>query len=138
MTTNSPTLSDDDVAIREVVARAHVAQIDPEVLPGLHTQDTVIVNIAGRRVLGRDGFAAAMATAVGSPLRDVRTSVEVLDVRRVAADVALVSCLKTVHDEREGADRSVLPALGALTYVLARVDGGWRIALAQTTPIVAG
>ncbi len=137
-TTGAPAPTDaDERAIREVVARAHGHQSDPGGLPALHTPGTVIVNIAGRRVLGRAAFEAAMTTALASPLRDVRTTVEVVDVRRVAADVALASCVKTVHDERAGADATALPATGALTYVLVRADGDWLIALAQTTPIAA-
>ncbi len=30
---------------------------------------------------------------------------------------------------------TALPSVGSLTYVMAKVDGDWRIALAQTTPI---
>jgi hypothetical protein len=41
----------------------------------------VIVNLAGRRVLGRDAFAEAMAGALASPLSGVQTSVEVVDIR---------------------------------------------------------
>ena len=31
---------------------------------------------------------------------------------------------------------TALPSTGALTYVTTRSHGGWRIALAQTTPIL--
>ena len=48
-----------------------------------------------------------------------------------------MSCTKTVHDGRAGVeDPDRLDMLGALTYVTVRGDGGWRIALAQTTPMV--
>jgi uncharacterized protein (TIGR02246 family) len=139
MTTDAPALTEtDEDAIRELVARASAAQDDTDGLLALHTADTVIVNIAGRRVLGREALGTAMAAALSSPLRDVRTEVEVVDVRPVTADVALVSCIKTVHDGRAGTERTALPATGALTYVLTRGDGGWLVALAQTTPIAGG
>jgi uncharacterized protein (TIGR02246 family) len=125
----------DESAIRETVTRAHLAQIDSTALPALHTPGVAIVNIAGRRVLGRDALAEAMAAALASPLKDVRTSVEVVDVRMATPDVAVVSCVKTVHDERPGTDPSPLPATGALTYVMTRDGDSWLIALAQTTPI---
>jgi len=124
-------------AIHDLIARAQELQSDTDRLMALHAPDTVIVNIAGRRVMGRDAFASAMTQALASPLASVRTTVEVLDIRFATADVAIVSCVKTVHDERdpdEGAEP--LPSTGALTYVVAREDDGWRIALAQTTPVL--
>ena len=126
----------DDAAVREIVARASDAQNDPDAFLDLHTSDTIIVNIAGRRVLGRDALAQAMKAALASPLHDVRTSVEVIDVRFPAVDLAVVSCTKTVHDERAPADRTNLPNTGALSYAMTRTADGWRIAHAQTTPIV--
>ena len=138
MTAQSSTVSEaDELIIRDVVARAAAAQSDPDALSRLHTPDAVIVNLAGRRVLGRDDFFAATTAALSSPLRDVRTSVEVLDVRLAASNVAVVSCLKMVHDQRTEDDRSDLPAVGALTYVMIRSSVGWLITLAQTTPIAA-
>jgi uncharacterized protein (TIGR02246 family) len=138
MTSFNPTVSNADLrALRDVVARAAAAQNDPDTLPELHTSDAVVVNIAGRRVLGKKAFASAMADALSSPLRSVRTSVDVFDVRLPGPDVAVVSCLKTVHDERTEADRTALPAVGALTYVMTRSGDGWLIALAQTTPVVS-
>lgn len=127
----------DDLAVRSLVARASEVQGDPDSLLALHTEDTAIVNIAGRRVLGREPLAQAMAAAMASPLADVRTSVEVVDVRFPLPDTAVVSCTKTVHDEREGAAPGDLPMTGALTYTLVRTRDGWRIALAQTTPVVS-
>jgi uncharacterized protein (TIGR02246 family) len=100
----------------------------------LHTEDAIIVNIAGRRVLGREVFRAAMEGALQSPLAQVTTTVDVEDIRFVRDDVAIVSCVKHVHDAREDAQVE-LPSAGALTYVMAREPDGWRIALAQTTPI---
>ena len=125
----------DESAIRDAVTRAHLAQIDSTALPAMHTPGAVIVNIAGRRVLGRDALAEALAAALASPLQDGRASVEVVAVRLATPDVAIVSCVKAVHDERPGTDPSALPATGALTYVMTRDGDSWLIALAQTTPI---
>lgn len=125
----------DEHAIRDLVRRADEAQSDPSVLPGLHTSETVIVNIAGMRLFGRDGFSAAMSAALRSALKDVQTSVEIVDIRGLTPDVALVSCVKTVHDNRSDAGPSALPASGALTYTAVKTAAGWQLALAQTTPI---
>ena len=134
MTSTNTLSAEDEQAIRDLVALADRSQSDPAVLPGLHTESTVIVNFYGRRLFGRDTFTAAMSAALGSGLGDVRTSVEIIDVRALTADAVLVSCVKTVHDERPGAEPAP-PATGALTYVVVRTSGGWEIGLAQTTPI---
>lgn len=135
--TDTPSLSsEDDAAIRAVVALADRAQTDPDVLLPLHTPGAAVVNFPGRRVLGREALAEAMRSALASPLQAVRTAVEVVDVRSVAHDVALVSCVKTVHDERPGKNAALPASRGALTYVMVRRDGSWLIAAAQTTPIL--
>ncbi|WP_030559251.1 SgcJ/EcaC family oxidoreductase [Streptomyces aureocirculatus] len=126
----------DEQRIRELVARSQEAQIDPDVLPALHTANLVIVNLAGRRLFGREAFASAMTEALSSPLKDIRTSLEVDDIRFTTPDVAVVSLTKTVHDERsETESSSELPSVGVMTYVLTRQGDDWRIALAQTTPV---
>jgi uncharacterized protein (TIGR02246 family) len=126
---------DDEKAVRDLVQQADQAQSDPILLPDLHTAEMVIVNIAGRRLFGREAFAEAMSAALGSGLKDVRTSVEIVDIRALTGDVVLVSCVKTVYDERPDAEPDALPASGALTYAAVRTSTGWRLALAQTTPI---
>lgn len=120
--------------IHQLVRQAQDFQFDPEPFLDLHTPDAVVVNIAGRRVLGRDALGEAMRAALASPLQDVVTTAEVHDIRPLAPGVALVSCTKRVEDAR--ADRTTeLPTVGSLTYVVVRSDGRWRIASAQTTPV---
>ncbi|MGO4422503.1 SgcJ/EcaC family oxidoreductase, partial [Streptomyces sp. MCAF7] len=117
-------------------AASQEAQLDPDVLPALHTANLVIVNIAGRRLFGREAFASAMAEALSSPLKDIRTSLEIDDIRFTTPDVAVVSLTKTVHNERSEAEgSSEPPSVGVMTYVLTRQGDDWRIALAQTTPV---
>ncbi|MDX6276628.1 MAG: hypothetical protein QOJ72_756, partial [Nocardioidaceae bacterium] len=126
----------DKAAVRAVVARASAAQSDPDEFLPLHTRDAIVVNLAGRRVFGRDALADAMTAALESPLSDVTTSEEVVDVRFPTPDVALVSCTKTVHDGRADADLASLPSAGALTYTMVRIGDEWLISHAQTTPVL--
>lgn len=122
--------------IESLVAAAVRHQSDPDSILPLHTDDVVIVNIAGRRVLGRDGLGAAMRGALASPLADVTTTVDIDDIRFLRPDVALVSCTKHVHDAR-AEQKDGLPPTGTMTYLVVDDGGGWQIALAQTTPVRA-
>lgn len=133
-------LADGDLdAIADVVAEAQAAQADREALLALHSEGAVIVNLAGRRVLGRAAFDRALTAALASPLADVRTEVTIDDIRAPTANVVVVSATKTVHDHRSSSeDLAPLPRTGALTYVLIREDRHWRIVLAQTTPVLTG
>lgn len=128
----------DEQAVRDLVSRAHDAQTDAHILPTLHTDGVAIVNFVGRRLLGRSAFQEAMDAALASPLKDVTTTVDIVDTRLVASDTAIVSCIKSVYDGRSASEASDLPSsTGALTYVVVRADDSWQIALAQTTPILA-
>jgi uncharacterized protein (TIGR02246 family) len=121
-------------AIRRLVDDAQAKQSDVEPFLALHTDDTVVVNFGGRRVAGKDALRRAMTTALASPLAKVTTTAEVQDIRFVRPDVAIVSATKYVADDRDQAD--TFASKGSMTYVVANdVDAGWRIALAQTTPI---
>ncbi len=73
-------------------------QSGPEPFLALHTNNVVIVNIAGPRVLGRADVEVAMRGALASPLADVTTTVDIEDIRFLRHDVALVS----VHEACEG------------------------------------
>jgi uncharacterized protein (TIGR02246 family) len=132
------TRGDAEHEIRQIVAEAHVFQSQVDPLMSLHTADTVIVNVAGRRVLGRDVFRDAMQDALGTSLAKVHTTVDIEDIRFATPDVAIVSCYKYINDDRSPDDvaERALPPTSALTYVLVNEPTGWRIALAQTMPIV--
>ncbi|WP_051704331.1 SgcJ/EcaC family oxidoreductase [Glycomyces sp. NRRL B-16210] len=119
-------------AIERVVAAYQRHQNDPESFLALHIDQTVVVNIAGRRVLGRERLGEAMRAALASPLAHVRTTLDIEDIRFPLPDVALVSAVKNVFDEREEAGG--LPSTGAYTMLLVKQDGEWRVTLAQTTP----
>jgi uncharacterized protein (TIGR02246 family) len=123
----------DLTAIRALVAAADRHQSDVEEFVALHHPDLVLVNIAGRRVLGRETLRAAMTAGLKSPMAQVFTRLEVEDIRFIRPDVALVSCAKHVFDKRDGGPG--LPTRGSLTFTVVREHEGWKIAVAQTTPI---
>ena len=100
----------------------------------LLTEDVSLVNFGGRRVLGRDEVHRAMTHALQTPLANVYTSNELVDVRFIRPDVAVASSIKHISDEREGANGEIAER-GSMTFVLVKEQGRWLIALAQTTPI---
>jgi uncharacterized protein (TIGR02246 family) len=123
-------------AIRALVQAAHAAQNDVDALMQLHTESVSIINFGGRRLFGRETFREAMVQAMSSDLRDVPTSVTLDRIELLAEGAAVVSCTKTVHDQREPTKRPQLAGtLGMLTYVVVKDAAGWRIASAQTTPV---
>jgi uncharacterized protein (TIGR02246 family) len=125
-------------AIRAVVADTEALQSDADGFARLLTEEVALVNFGGRRVLGRDNVRQAMRQALETPLAHVYTKTELVDVRFLRPDVALVSTIKHISDEREPTatdSNAPLPERGSQTFVLVRERDGWRIALAQTTPI---
>lgn len=137
MTTVTQSSQQDVIQIRQLVTETEKHQSDPERFTALLTQDVAIVNVAGRRVQGRQRLFEAMAEALDGPLADVLTRTEVVDVTFVKPDVALVSCDKRINDLRAGQADTDIPTRGALTFVLTKDSGTWRIALAQTTPVLS-
>ena len=125
----------EEAAIRQLVKDADDYQTDTDRFTPLLTEDVVIVNFAGRRVLGRRDLANAMAKALETRLARVMTKAEVLDIRFLRPDVAVVSCLKRISDENPDAAGD-LSAEGSMTYVVVKESDSWRIALAQTTPLI--
>jgi uncharacterized protein (TIGR02246 family) len=125
-------------AIRAVVTDAETLQSDADGFTRLLTEDVVLVNFGGRRVLGSDNVLRAMREALQTPFARVYTRNEILDVRFLRPDVAVVSCIKHISDEREpaaGGSDAPLSERGSLTFVLVKEQGSWLIALTQTTPI---
>jgi uncharacterized protein (TIGR02246 family) len=130
--------SQDEAAVRAVVADADRLQSDAEGFTQLLTEDVALVNFGGRRVLGRSNVREAMRQALQTPMTDVRTRNEVVDVRFPRPDVAVVSSVKHISDQRAPSARDAQAPLaqrGSTTFVLVGERDGWLIALVQTTPI---
>jgi len=130
------TQEQDIAAIRQRVAEAETFQSDTERFTRLLTPDFVIVNIAGIRLLGREAVRQAMARALETPLANVLTKNEIVDITFIRPDVAIVSCIKHITDGNEDAAHGT-PARGSLTFVMTKEADGWRIALAQTTAMAS-
>jgi uncharacterized protein (TIGR02246 family) len=125
-------------AIRALIADADRLQSDAEGFAQLLAEDVALVNFGGRRVLGRSNVHEAMRQALETPFAHVYTRNEIVDVRFLRPDVALVSCLKHISDEREPSARDSdarVSERGSATFVLVSERGRWLIALVQTTPI---
>ncbi|KAB8184762.1 SgcJ/EcaC family oxidoreductase [Nonomuraea phyllanthi] len=114
-------------AIEQVVRDAEELQSDVDGFTGLLTDEVSLINFTGIRLRGRDQVRKVMAQALRTPLKDVLTKNELLDITFLRPDVALAALTKHVNDGRTG----------ALTFVLVKDEGAWRIALAQTTPVAA-
>ena len=128
--------SPQEAEIRQLIADAQKYQFDVTRLMKLHDDDVVIVNMAGRRLFGKQAFEEAMKQALSSALQHVPTVTDIDRVHVLAPGCAVVSCTKTVHDHRPAADRTALPgSVGMTTYVVVRKGDGWVIASAQTTPL---
>jgi uncharacterized protein (TIGR02246 family) len=129
-------VSPEETEIRRLVAAAQQHQFNVDELMQLHDDDAVVINMAGRRLFGRQAFREAMEQALSSSLQLVPTVTEIDRVHFVAPGCAVVSCTKTVHDQRPAAEKTTLPgSVGLMTYVLVQEQGRWVIASAQTTPV---
>ena len=125
-------------AVRAVVEAADASQSDAEGFTKLLTEEIVLVNFGGRRVIGRSNLRQAMEQALETPMAQVYTRNELVDVRFPRPDVAVASCIKHISDERERSEPDAGPRLegqGSTTFVLVKQADEWLIALAQTTPI---
>lgn len=123
-------------AIRQVIAELEAVQSDADGFTALLTPDAALVNMAGRRVRGRDRIHTAMTQALATPMAQVLTRPEVEDIRFLRPDVAVAACIKHVSDERDDPAIEV-PEKGRFTLVLVKEQGRWLVSSLQTTPIAA-
>lgn len=125
-----------EAEIRRLVDAAVEHQSDVDPFLALHSDDIVLVNLAGRRVIGKAALGAAMTAGLKTTLANVMTHNEVVNITFVDADTAVVSCLKRITDKNPDAQDGSIPTEASLTYLVTRRDDRWLIALAQTTPIL--
>jgi uncharacterized protein (TIGR02246 family) len=117
-------------AIHEIVAAAETHQNEPEEFCRLLTEEVSIINVAGRRIFGRDAFYKTMKDAMKTHLGEVITRNEIVKINFLHPDVALVSCYKHFVDKgtlKEEASKA------SLNFVMVKENRKWMIASAQST-----
>jgi uncharacterized protein (TIGR02246 family) len=131
MTTRLMSQTQNEDAIRSVVAETERRQSDADQFAELLMPDVVLVNAVGRRVFGREELRAAMAAALQTPLANVLTRNEIDDIRFVRPDVAAASGTKYVSGD--GSDHAESGSTIHFTFVVVRDGDAWRIAVAHNT-----
>jgi uncharacterized protein (TIGR02246 family) len=131
---STPQHAQDVAEIEQLVADAERFQSDVERFVDLLTDDYAVVNLMGRRVKGKAEAREAMERALDGALSQVITRHELTDISFIRPDVAVVSCVKHVSDNRDGSSGDVA-ATASLTFVTVKDRAAWRIAFAQTTPV---
>lgn len=117
--------------LRRLVAETERRQDDARAFAELLTENAILVNAVGRRVVGRATIEAVMREALKTPLVDVRTRHEFVGATLLREDVAIVSFTKHVS-----APAGASVATGSTvtsTLVAVREGGDWRIAVAHNT-----
>ncbi len=124
-------------SINQLIADAERFQNDPDKYSQLHTEDAIIVNVAGRRIIGRDAFYQVMKEAVKTTLVDVPTKTDIKNITFIRSDVAIVSCLKLIADNRDIREKDKFEegSKANQTFVATKEHGNWSIAMAQSTLI---
>lgn len=110
---------------------------DADALGALFAPDAVFVNIAGRRMLGRDGIIDGHRWALAGPLKGSTVTLEDSAVVAVRDDLAIVH---VVGERTPGPDApgGGLPrGRTVLVFTVVLGEGGWLAVAATNTPIVA-
>jgi len=105
--TQTPDTATSEAEIHRLVAAAIEHQSDVEPFLALHTDDIVLVNLAGRRVIGKAALGTAMTEGLKTRKAKVMTHSEVLDITFIDSDTAVISCLKHITDENRDAQQGI-------------------------------
>ncbi|MBN9111141.1 MAG: SgcJ/EcaC family oxidoreductase [Pseudonocardia sp.] len=125
----------DEVAVRQIIADVETGMNtnDPELMTRHFAADAVAVGVNGVPHVGRAALDAAHVAAVGPGgfLQDQYARYEVVDVRFVRPDVALVR--KHAHAITADGEPLDLDHTMSALYVLTKDEGRWWIAARQNT-----
>jgi uncharacterized protein (TIGR02246 family) len=110
---------------------------DADAVGALFTKDAMFVNIAGMRMLGRDGITDGHRWALSGPLKNSTVMMDDLAVILVRDDLAILHAT-VVRTPRPGAPADGLPpGRTILVFTLIRAADGWLAAAATNTPVAA-
>ncbi|MER0449897.1 SgcJ/EcaC family oxidoreductase [Streptomyces sp. NPDC006711] len=133
MTTD--TRKQDEAAVLDVVKGVYQAwnDADPDAFVAEYFEDASAV-LPGSYLKSRQEIREAMAFSFNGPLKGTRTSDNVLDVRFLTDDAAVVISQTGVliPGETEAPPERTVYA----TWVLAKKDGTWRLAAYSNSPSV--
>jgi uncharacterized protein (TIGR02246 family) len=137
-TTTDETREREIDAIRKLIADLDRYQTEVDGFEELLHEDVEFINFVGRRVRGKSTLSAIRAEALRTPMARVLGSHQLEEARFPRPDIALVTCTKSVSDEREPETAATeLPAKGWLNMVLTKEDDRWLVLSYQVTPIPA-
>lgn len=128
-----PEREQDITLIHQLVSDAERFQNDPEKFVQLLAVDAILVNVAGYRVEGRDEIYKIMNKAVQTSLAEIKTKHNLLSIKFIRDDIALVTCTKEIFIEKENLYQK--EAAAVLNFVMEKNNGGWLISSAQNTLI---
>ncbi len=123
-----------DVAlIHEVVAQVQTTQRnrDPEGFMRLLASEAVWVTALGKRLTGWDEINAFTHKVLTPALGEHYSAYEVAHITFLSETVAAVNVVQRPTDRNGNPDGD--EPEGRPLYVMAKVDGNWRIAVAQNT-----
>ena len=108
---------------------------DADAVGALFTEDAVFVNIAGMRMLARDGIVEGHRWALAGPLKGSTITVEDLAVIAVRDDLAVVhvTTVRTPHPDAPAG--GLPPGRTVLVLTLVRAEDGWLAVAAANIPI---
>jgi uncharacterized protein (TIGR02246 family) len=117
--------TDDEEAVRAVGLAYDVAWNagDVATMMSLLTDGAVITNPSGDTTVGRDEATSSFTTLMDGRMRGSRHKSELIAVRFVKSDVALVDGMATISNIGEYSE----PLRHHYTDVLVRTSDGWRI-----------
>jgi uncharacterized protein (TIGR02246 family) len=135
MTSNTTTAATDAdrQAVLDVLARVYQAWEagDAETFVAEYTDDASVVQ-PGVYKKNRDEIRTTMAAAFAGPLSGSRVAAHPVNVRFLADDMAVVVSEDGIIFP--GQDAVAREGLVRATWVLVRLDGGWRIASYHNSP----
>lgn len=128
-----PEREQDITLIHQLVSDAERFQNDPDKFVQLLAADAILVNVAGYRVEGRDEIYKIMNKAVQTSLAEIKTKHNLLNIKFIRNDIALVTCIKEILVKKDNLYQKEAGAV--LTFVMGKNNGGWLISAAQNTLI---
>lgn len=122
----------DEEAIRELLRRQVMGWDagDPAAYASVFTPDADYITFLGSHHKGRDAIAASYAPLFNKLLRGSRLDTDIIQLRFLTPDVALIHARAAVI---KGAPRRNRRTARMNTTIAVRTDAGWLIAASQNT-----